>query len=134
MIMENIRYMTEDELILLNQLLIRKYSPDEVIGVKIPELLNSAVNRPMQSVFGDDAYKTIFAKAAALFESLAQNHAFHNGNKRVAFVGMVQFMKYNKYRFVMEPKDAIDFTINVVEHKYSLTEIESIIKEYSKLS
>lgn len=125
------RYLTEEELILMNQILIKKDSPNEITGVKSPELLNSAVNRPKQSAFGEDAYKTVFEKAAALLESLVQNHAFHNANKRVAFTGMVQFLRYNDFHFVMDPKVAIDFTIAVVEHKYNFKEIAGIIENHS---
>lgn len=79
------RFLTEQEAIMLNMHLIQTGSPDEQMGVKFPELLDSAINRPQQSAFGEDAYPTIFTKAAALFESLAKNHAFHNANKRTAF-------------------------------------------------
>ncbi|OGO81284.1 MAG: death-on-curing family protein [Clostridiales bacterium GWC2_40_7] len=125
------RYLAEEELVLLNKLLIKKYSPHEISGVKFPDLLNSAVNRPKQSVLGEDAYKTIFEKATALFESLAQNHPFHSANKRVAFVGMVQFLRYNNYKFSMNPKAAEDFTLSVVVHKYGFNEITEIIKTHS---
>jgi death on curing protein len=33
-------------------------------------------------VFGEDAYPDIYSKAAALFESIAKNHAFENANKQ----------------------------------------------------
>lgn len=129
---DDIRYLTKEELIAINHLLIKKYSPKEKSGVEFPGLLDSAVNRPRQSVFGEDAYKTIFEKAAALYESLAQNHAFHNANKRVAFVGMLQFLSYNKYRFVMDQKQAEIFTIDVVKHRYSFHEITEIIEKHSQ--
>ena len=44
------------------------------------------MNRTKQSAFGEEAYPSIFEKAAELFESLAQNHAFHNANKRTALL------------------------------------------------
>lgn len=53
--------------------MIQRYSSGEHIGVKEPELLESAVHRPQSSAFGEDAYPTIFEIAAALFESLGQN-------------------------------------------------------------
>lgn len=59
--------------------------------IKDVNLLDSAVNRPKQSAFGEDVYITICEKASALFHSLALNHAFHNANKRTAFTSMVQF-------------------------------------------
>lgn len=51
---------------------IHLYSPKEPIGVKEPGLLDSAINRPKQSVFGNDAYPSIYEKAAALFEFIAK--------------------------------------------------------------
>ena len=36
-------------------------------------LLASAVGRPEQTVFGEEAYPTVFGKVTALFESLACN-------------------------------------------------------------
>ncbi|RUW99816.1 MAG: type II toxin-antitoxin system death-on-curing family toxin [Mesorhizobium sp.] len=55
-------------------------------GIKDRNLLESAAARPYQTVDGRDAYRSIFDRAAALFHSLVNNHAFHNGNKRIALV------------------------------------------------
>lgn len=128
--MNFIRYLTEQEIIAVNMYLIENYSPGETAGVKEPPLLNSAVHRPKQSAFGQDAYPAIPEKAAALFESLAQNHPFHNANKRTAFTSMILFIKYNKKRFVMDKKKAEDFTVDVVNHRYSFNEIITIIRDH----
>lgn len=115
----------------MNLFIIEKYSPCEMKGVKEQSLLESAVYRPQQSVFGEDAYPTIFEKAAALFESLAKNNCFHNANKRTAFVALIQFLKYNGYRFVMPQDEAIEFVVDVVNHRYSFNQIVATIKEYT---
>ncbi|MGG6431947.1 type II toxin-antitoxin system death-on-curing family toxin [Anoxybacillus sp. D401a] len=125
------RYVTVEEIIAMNFFIIEKYSPCEMKGVKEQSLLESAVYRPQQSVFGEDAYPTIFEKAAALFESLAKNHCFYNANKRTAFVALIQFLKYNGYRFVMPQDEAIEFVVNVVNHCYSFNQIVATIKEYT---
>lgn len=49
------------------------------------DLLESAVLAPEQSAFGGDAYPTIGQKAWAYLRGLAQNHAFVDGNKRIAW-------------------------------------------------
>ncbi|AXM87773.1 type II toxin-antitoxin system death-on-curing family toxin [Anoxybacillus ayderensis] len=125
------RYLTVEEIIATNFFIIEKYSPREMKGVKEKSLLESAVYRPQQSLLGEDAYPTIFEKAAALFESLAKNHCFHNANKRTAFVALIQFLKYNGYRFVMPKDEAIEFVVDVVNHQYSFNEIVATIKEYT---
>lgn len=127
------RYLTVEELIAINKYVIQRFSPNEQIGVKSPELLDSAVNRPRQSAFGEGAYKTIFEKAGALYESIAQNHAFQNANKRTAFVALTQFLYYNGYDFGMKTqKDQEDLTVDVVNKKYTFKDLVSIIQENSR--
>jgi death-on-curing protein len=112
-----IKYLTEQQVYFLNTHQINLYSPNEQRGVKDETLLSSAVNRPMQSAFGNDAYPTIFEKAAALYESLAKNHAFHNANKRTAFASLYMFLRQNGYRISVDPKEAEDFTVKMVAQK-----------------
>lgn len=126
-----IRYLSVEEVTAINVAMIQKYSPGEQIGIKSQPLLEAAVYRPQQSAFGEDAYPTIFEKAAALFESLGQNHPFHNANKRTAFTAMVMFLRYNGYVFKMGQKQAEDFTVSMVEHAYSFEELVGIIKAHS---
>ncbi|RYG72181.1 type II toxin-antitoxin system death-on-curing family toxin [Lentibacillus lipolyticus] len=126
------RYLTYKEVAAINQYAIQRFSPGEQVGIKSPELLDSAVHRPQQSVFQADAYETLFMKAAALFESIAKNHAFYNANKRTAFLALTQFLLYNGYDFEMGlQNDQVDFTVNVVNNKYTLREIANVIEENS---
>src|SRR5665647_1490139 len=127
----DIRYLTVQEIIAINVVIIQKFSPSEQIGILSQPLLESAVYRPQQSAFGEDAYPTIIEKAAALFESLGQNHSFQNANKRTAFTTMVVFLRYNGYLFKMDTKHAEDFTVAMVEHEYSFEKLVAIIKEHS---
>ncbi|MGV9710630.1 type II toxin-antitoxin system death-on-curing family toxin [Gordonia sp. NPDC003424] len=58
---------------------------DFVLIVRDEGLLQAAIARPQSSVFGLDAYPTVFDKAAALMHSVARNHPFADGNKRTAW-------------------------------------------------
>ncbi|WP_152655828.1 type II toxin-antitoxin system death-on-curing family toxin [Oceanobacillus sp. CFH 90083] len=127
----NPRYLTEKEAIILNAAVIKKYTPKEQVGVKDTSLLLSALGRPQQTVFGDDAYPTIFGKAAALYASISQNHAFHNGNKRTGFACMKQFLWLNGYQFLVNQKEAEDYTVFIVEEKPSIEDIAKWLKDYS---
>jgi death on curing protein len=129
--MSPIRYLTSQEVIAINVAMIKKYSIGEHIGVKNSHLLESALHRPQSSAFGEDAYLSIWEKSAALFESLGQNHPFQNANKRTAFTALLLFLRYNGYRFIMEQKQAEDFTVDMVNHKFTFQELTSLIKEYS---
>lgn len=130
--MKPIRFLSVPEVVAINLAVIQKYSPREQIGVKSQSLLESAVFRPQTTVLGDDAYPTLFEKAAALFESLGQNHAFHNANKRTAFTALIVFLNYNGLSFRMEHKQAEDLTVDMVEHKISFEELVGIIRLHSQ--
>ncbi|MGH9432547.1 MAG: type II toxin-antitoxin system death-on-curing family toxin [Terriglobia bacterium] len=43
-----------------------------------------SVARPWMTVFGEQAYKTPFEKAAAIAEAIVRNHPFNDGNHRTA--------------------------------------------------
>ena len=57
--------------------------------------IESACHRPQASAFGEDAYPTIWEKAAALMQSLARNHGFVDGNKRTAWSATWMFLRLN---------------------------------------
>ncbi|WP_214626487.1 type II toxin-antitoxin system death-on-curing family toxin [Paenibacillus agaridevorans] len=131
--MTSIRYLSVQEVIAINVAMIQRYSPGEHIGVKEPGLLESAIHRPQSSVFGEDAYPTIYEKAAALFESLGQNHPFHNANIRTAFTALVIFLRYNGLRFKMDTKKAEDFTVDMVNHRFDRQQAAGIIEAHSTM-
>jgi death on curing protein len=125
--MDEMKYLTEHQIIFLNTHQIRLYSPKEPQGVKDKGLLSSAVNRPKQSAFGEDAYPTIYEKAAALFESLLKNHCFYNANKRIAFASLYMFLRQNKYKLIVDPKRAEDFCVQIVDPEQSDVSFEEIV-------
>jgi death-on-curing protein len=58
-------------------------------------LLGSAVARPKTTVGTEDAYPTIWLKAAALLQSIVGNHALVDGNKRLGWVATAVFLEIN---------------------------------------
>lgn len=60
-----------------------------------PGLLDSALARPRASAFGEPAYPTLSAQAAALMHSLARNHALVDGKKRMAWAATKLFLRFN---------------------------------------
>ncbi|MGV7114656.1 type II toxin-antitoxin system death-on-curing family toxin [Paenibacillus kyungheensis] len=129
--MDAIRYLSVAEVVAINIAVIQKYSPGEPIGIKSNSLLESALLHPQSSAFEEEASLSIFEKAAASFQSLGENHAFQHANKRTAFTALVIFLYYNGYHFKMEPKQATDFTVNMVNHMYTFEEIVDMIKDHS---
>lgn len=128
--MNHVRYLSSEEVIAINIAMIQRYSPREQVGVKEAGLLESAILRPKSSAFREEAYLNIYEKSAALIESLGKNHPFHNANKRTAFTAMVIFLRYNGLHFKMDPQKAEDLTVDMVNNKYTLSQLAEIIKKH----
>lgn len=64
-------------------------------GLRDDHLLLSAISRPQQLFYYADPQPDLCAKAASYAFGLAKNHAFLDGNKRIAFVVYRLFLKWN---------------------------------------
>ena len=71
------------------------------------ERLATALAVPQQSMFGEDLYPDVTAKAAALFDALVNGHCFSDGNKRTALLSMIEFLARNGLRFAAPDDDAL---------------------------
>ena len=83
-------YVTTADALFFHQLLIERYGGAS--GLRDAGALESALHRPQTGY-----YDTLIHEAAALFESLVQNHPFVDGNKRVAFAVTDVFLRINGY-------------------------------------
>ena len=82
------------QIILLHDELIRETGGTP--GLRDEGLLESALNTPFQSFQGEDIYPSAYVKAARLGFGLVKNHAFTDGNKRIAAHAMLSFLSANK--------------------------------------
>lgn len=76
-------------------------------------LLESASARPRSTAFGEDAYPSIHAKAAALLHSIARNHPLVDGNKRLALAATIAFYGLNRIRLTMSNDAAYELVMAV---------------------
>jgi death-on-curing protein len=76
-------------------------------------LLESALGRPQATAFGEDAYRGIDEKAAALLHSLARNHALVDGNKRLALAATIAFYGINGFRLTLSNDEAYRLVMSV---------------------
>ena len=116
-------YLATKDVTIIHYIIMKKYGEGEQAGIKEEGLLESAVHRPQQFAFGEDAYPSLLEKAGALFESLARNHCFYNGNKRSAFAALDIFLKKNGYKLKQNDKANEDFTLAVAQGKVDLSYI-----------
>jgi death-on-curing protein len=81
-------YITLDEALRIHEVLLAAFGG--AAGVRDMGLLESALLRPQTGYYGD-----LIEEAAALWESLAMNHPFVDGNKRVAYAVLELFLQLN---------------------------------------
>ena len=84
-------YLTMVEVLAMHTDQVERYGGAQ--GVRDPGLLEAALFRPQTGYYAD-----LIEEAAALWESLSQNHAFIDGNKRTAFAAMYTFLAINGAR------------------------------------
>lgn len=100
-------FLTVEELLELHRRLIERFGGAG--GVRDPGLLESALARPRSGY-----YASLSEQAAALLQSLAGNHAFVDGNKRVSFAAAAVFLRMNGYALVVSADEAERFLVGGV--------------------
>lgn len=95
---DGIRWLSVDDLILLNQNLIEQISPSETSGTLNRSLLESAQARPAQHQYYEQRSDIIWLTAILLI-GICENHPFHNANKRTAFAAARMMLFINGYIF-----------------------------------
>lgn len=82
-------------------------------GIRDIGLIESAVAAPFASFGGTDLYPTLEAKAAQLGFSLIQNHAFLDGNKRIAVHAMLVFLALNNIKLQYTQRELADMFLGL---------------------
>ena len=75
-------------------------------GIRDDGLLQSALARPQNRKAYEES-STLFDLAAAYGFGIAKNHAFIDGNKRVALLAVRAFLFRNRYHFAPDEADTV---------------------------
>ena len=100
------QFLSLDEVLEIHAVLIDRFGGAK--GIRDQGLLESVLYRPKTGYYPD-----LIDMAAALFESLINNHPFVDGKKRVAFFSTDVFLRLNGYKMVVEPKVAHAFLMEL---------------------
>jgi death-on-curing protein len=108
--------------------LIARFGGSE--GLRDRAALESALARPRCGYYSD-----LIQEAAALWESLSQNHAFVDGNKRVAVTMTAAFLRVNGYRLEFRDLDAYLFLNGLYETgQMRFDELERWLRQHASVS
>ncbi len=106
--MTAVQFLTLDEVLALHERLLQEFGGPS--GVRDLGLLESALYRPRSGYYED-----ILEMASALCESLLINHAFIDGNKRVAFFATDVFLRMNGWKIRATAEEVYDFLVGGLE-------------------
>src|SRR3989338_5611926 len=115
------QYLTAEEILAIHDLLIEHIGGS--LGVREEGLLLSIAERPKTAFDGTEQYPTIFLKAAAYLEAIANYHVFVDGNKRTAITVASIFLRANNYTISLPVDESESFIIRVATEKPSIEEI-----------
>jgi death-on-curing protein len=101
-------YLTVADVLGMHSVLMQRYGG--ALGVRDPGALEAALFRPQTGYYED-----IVAEAAALMESLAINHPFVDGNKRIAFAAADVFLRVNGWHVWRAPKQVYSEMMQMFE-------------------
>ena len=125
---ENVEFLTIEQVKWLHEEAIRRCSPKESLAIRDRGLLESAVMSPQATWGGAFLYSSVVEMAAAYLISLNQNHAFENGNKRVAFSACSTFLRMNGLRLTLSQNEAVGITLAIASHKMEREEAVALLE------
>lgn len=105
---ETVRFLSLDEAIAIHERLIEKFGGSPSLRDK--GLLESALFRPQTGYYPD-----LPEMGAALFESLLSNHAFVDGNKRMALFLSDVFLRLNGWKLNVSADEGERFIVGSLE-------------------
>ena len=119
-------YLTVAEVIEIHRLQIDEFGG--MHGMQDNALLESAVMRPQTGYYQD-----VIEEAAALMESLCNNHPFHDGNKRVSFVAADTMLRANGYEIDVQPQVGYQFIVDSISNnEFRFPEIRDWLRSLLK--
>lgn len=117
------RYVTLGEVVALHRAIIE--STGGATGVREVSGLESALAQPRATFGGVDLHPTLAAKASALGYSLALNHPFLDGNKRVAHAAMEVFFILNGFEIIADTDEQERLMLDVAAGQLDRQRLEA---------
>jgi death on curing protein len=109
------RWLPYDHILAIHSRQLRRFGG--AAGLRDEGLLRSAIERPVNKWHYEQAELPELGAAYAF--GLAKNHAFVDGNKRIAFMSMMTFLRRNGVRFAPEQAHATKIILSLAAGEVS---------------
>lgn len=122
-------FLSQKEVVDIHDFLVEKYGGS--FGVRDAGALSGAVHRPLQHLaYGDDNNVDAATLGAVLWVGLAKNHAFVDGNKRVALASALRFWAKNDWTLSMDAVDLLNTSLLVARGDLLVNDVASRVKPF----
>ena len=122
-------YITLEQLLALHVLAIQQFGGSD--GLRDLGRLESALASQRQEVFGEELYKDVHEKAAALCRGIIGDHPFADGNERTAMLAALTLLELNEYVFEARPGELEDFAVQVAVEQLDIPVIAAWLRAHS---
>lgn len=120
------KYPSFQDVIFAHTLLVTRFGG--TFGIRDEKALESAIARPRSGYYDD-----LIQEAAALLESLSQNHPFLDGNKRTAVTVTAAFLRVNGYRLEFDDFEAYQFLMELYDQgRFRFAELERWLRAHAR--
>lgn len=120
---KNTEYLSMDDILSLHVQLIEEFGG--LHGIRDAALLESSVFRTQLTFGGEDLYKTIFEKAAALMHGIISKHPFIDGNKRTGMASGLVFLDLNGHTIEVSDVDVERVSLQIANKEWGIAEIQN---------
>ena len=123
------RFLLPEQVLFIHSRLVQETGGTH--GVRDLSMLLSALGRPQASFDGKELYPDLFAKAAALLDSLIRDHPFVDGNKRTAITAVGLFLRLNGFSLQVGNEELVRFTLACAQSQVDLGAITAWLQRYT---
>ncbi|MCD0422588.1 type II toxin-antitoxin system death-on-curing family toxin [Rubrivivax sp. JA1024] len=118
-------WITYDQAIAMHARQLRRFGG--AVGLRDEGMLQSALERPINKWRYEQSELPELAAAYAF--GLARNHAFVDGNKRIAFMSMMVFLRKNGVAFAPDPAHATSIILALAAGEVSEASLTRWIRD-----
>ena len=119
-------YLTPEQVLFIHSRLVTETGGSH--GLRDLGLLLSAVARPRATFDSNELYPDLFTKAAALMDSLINNHPFLDGNKRTGLTATGLFLRINGWKLTASSEELVACTMRVAVEDLEIDELANWLR------
>jgi len=123
-------YLSLEQVLALHKAQIQDYGGAH--GLREIGGLEAAMARPQMTFGGEDLYRDVPDKAAALWHSLVTNHPFIDGNKRVGAMAAELFLGLNGVDLIASDAELVGITLSMARGEMSAEALAIWIRQRSR--